>query len=113
MRIFLTGLSDVGKTTIGRVLAELLGVIFFDLDNEIETFFEMSIERLQKKFVTISRYREEAAKALIHLLKNPDSKHSVIALPPSGLMGGFLQVMKESPGTIIALSDKQVNAVIE
>lgn len=111
MRVFITGVSDVGKTTIGKALAELLGVKFFDLDEEIELFFGTSIERLQKKFITIWGYREEAAKALTHLLSRPDSIDSVIALPPSGLMGGYLRVIKKSSGTIIALTDKPDNIV--
>ena len=32
MRIFLTGVSCVGKSTIGERLAGLLGIAFFDLD---------------------------------------------------------------------------------
>ena len=36
MRIFLTGFMGAGKTTVGRRLAELLGVPFVDLDQEIE-----------------------------------------------------------------------------
>ena len=44
MRVVLTGVSCVGKTTVGRELAELLGANFFDLDHEIEMFFGTSIE---------------------------------------------------------------------
>ncbi len=64
MRIFLTGVGCVGKTTVGRELAAISGVKFFDVDREIETFFSTSIERLQKRFLTIHSYRNEAAKAL-------------------------------------------------
>jgi shikimate kinase len=39
MQIFLTGVSCVGKTTIGKRIAEVLGIKFFDLDQEIEIFF--------------------------------------------------------------------------
>ncbi len=53
MRIFLTGVSCVGKTTVGAKLDALLGRPFFDLDHEIESFFSMPIERLQDKFLTI------------------------------------------------------------
>ena len=67
MRIFLTGVGSVGKTTVGKELAALLAVKFFDLDHEIETFFGTSIERLQSKYLTIHSYRNEAAKALVHL----------------------------------------------
>ena len=109
MRVFLTGVSCVGKTTIGRRVAELLGVKFFDLDHEIETFFGTSIERLQKKFLTIHSYRKEAARALVHLLNRPDSRDAVIALPPSGLMEGYLKVLKKSSGITVALNDKPKN----
>jgi len=34
--VFLVGPMGVGKTTIGRVLAEQLGLVFFDSDREIE-----------------------------------------------------------------------------
>jgi len=70
------------------MLSELLDVSFFDLDEEIEGFFGTSVEQLQSRFKTIHSYRDEAAKALVDLLKRPASRHSVIALTPSGLMGG-------------------------
>lgn len=109
MRIFLIGVSCVGKTTIGKKLAELLDVKFFDLDDEIEIFFKMSIERLQNKFLTIRSFRDEAAKALVHLLNQPESQDCIIALPPSGLMGGYLRVIKETSGITAVITDKPEN----
>lgn len=109
MRIFLTGVSCVGKTTVGKKLAELLSVEFFDMDHEIETFFCTSIERLQEKFLTIHSFRNEAAKVLVDLLNRPESQNSVIALPPSGLMGGYLRVIKKSAGITVVLNDKPEN----
>ena len=35
-KVFLVGPMGVGKTTIGRVLAEIMGLQFFDSDREIE-----------------------------------------------------------------------------
>lgn len=109
MRIFLTGVGCVGKTTIGQKMAELLGVRFFDLDNEIESFFETSIERLQDRFLTIHSFRNEAAKALVHLLSRPESRDCVIALPPSGLMGGYLRATKKAEGTTVVVTDEPEN----
>ena len=82
MRLFVTGVACVGKTTIGRRAANLMGLTFFDLDHEVETFFNTSIERLQERSLTPHSYRTEAAKALLHLLARSESRHSVIA-PPS------------------------------
>ena len=109
MRVFLTGVGCVGKTTIGSKLAELLGIRFFDLDHEIEIFFGTSIERLQNRFLTMHSYRSEAAKALVHLLNRPDSRDSVIALPPSGLMGGYLRAIRKSTGITVVLNDEPEN----
>lgn len=108
-RIFLTGVSCIGKTAVGEELAALLGLDFFDLDGEVEEFFGTSIERLQNRFLTIHSYREKAAEALVHLLARPQTRVSVIALPPSGLMGGYLRAIRKSNGITVSLSDRPEN----
>ena len=50
MKIFITGVACVGKTTIGARLAALLGYQFFDLDIEIERFFGAPIARLRQRW---------------------------------------------------------------
>jgi shikimate kinase len=110
-RIFLTGVGCVGKTTVGRELANLFDVAFFDLDYEIEKFFGTSIERLQDQFLTNHSYRDKASEALVYLLARSESQESVIALPPSGLMGGYLRAIKKSSGITVALLDKPENIV--
>jgi shikimate kinase len=44
MKILLFGVSNVGKTTIGELLAERLDFKFYDLDEEVKTFFGMTLE---------------------------------------------------------------------
>ena len=44
MKILLFGVSNVGKSTVGKLLAERLGFDFFDLDEEIKRRMEMSLE---------------------------------------------------------------------
>lgn len=99
--------KDDGRQDVVRAS----GCSFFrpGLDEEIEGFFGTSVEQLQSRFLTIHSYRDEAAKALVHLLKRPASRHSVIALPPSGLMGGYLRAIKNSFGVTVALSNKPEN----
>ena len=109
MRVFITGVSGVGKTSIGALLASRLGCRFYDLDVEIERFFKTSIERLRNRFLTVESFRSEAAKALIHILGHPESRNCVIALPPSGLMGRYLRVLKKAGGTIVVLTGKPEN----
>ncbi|MBN1279650.1 MAG: hypothetical protein JW989_07775 [Chlorobiaceae bacterium] len=109
MRLFLTGVSCAGKSTTGAVIAEFLGVKFFDLDLEIEAFFNTSIERLQKRCFNMHGYRNEAAKALEHLLARQESTECVIALPPAGLMGGYLRVLKKNNGIRVVITDEPEN----
>ena len=44
MNILLFGISNVGKTTIGRIIAEKLGYDFYDLDEEIKKRYEMTLQ---------------------------------------------------------------------
>ena len=46
MRIFLTGFMGCGKTTVGRRLAQRLGVGFVDLDEEIERRAGMTVRQI-------------------------------------------------------------------
>lgn len=112
MKVFITGVSCVGKTTIGALVASRLGWRFFDVDQEIEQFFGTSLERLQNKFLTLYSFRKEAARALINVLARPDSRNCVVALPPSGLMAGYLQVVKKAGGTIVVLTDRPENILV-
>ena len=69
----------------------------------------MPIEKLQDKFLNMNSFRKEASKALSHLLSLESSKECVIALPPSGLMNYYWDVVKKSKGLTIALNDKPQN----
>lgn len=44
MKILLFGVSNVGKSTVGKLLAERLGFDFADLDEEIKKRMEISLE---------------------------------------------------------------------
>ena len=109
MRIFLTGVSCVGKSTIGKSLAKLMDANFFDLDLEIEAFFNESIERLQKRFLTMYTFRVETSKALAHLLSRPESFKSVISMPASALQAGYLHTVKKAGAVVVAITDSAEN----
>lgn len=92
MIIYLVGISCVGKTTIGKMLAEKISYSFFDLDEEIQNYYEQPIERIQDECLTMDGYREKASIVLDKLFsKNVDS---VISGTPSGLKFSYLQVYK-------------------
>ena len=107
MRVSLVGVSCVGTTTIGRILAARRGWPFFDLDEEIERHFGLSIERLQARYLTSYDYRKDCAVVLERIATaNPDC---VIALPPSGLRDAFLRVVRRVPGVTVAVHDTPEN----
>ncbi len=92
MIIYLVGISCVGKTTIGKMLADKIGYSFFDLDEEVEDYYKMPTERIQDECFTMNGYRKKASVVLDMLLsKNIDS---VISGTPSGLKFSYLQVYK-------------------
>lgn len=109
MKVFLTGVSCVGKTTIGAELAAILGMPFSDLDQEIERFFKTSIAHLQSKFLTTYSYRQKASEALKHFLSQERAKDCVVALPPSGLMDNYWRVVKRVKGAVVVLADSPEN----
>ena len=105
MRIFITGIACVGKTTIGALLAETLGWTFFNLDTEIEQYYGMSIPRLRANYLTEYGYLDASAKVLVHILDRPASQYCVIAMPSSALQGAYLRVLKKTEGVSIVLQD--------
>lgn len=93
MILYLVGISCVGKTTIGKMLAENIDFPFFDLDIEIQNFYNKPIERIQDECFSMNEYREKASKVLDLLFsKNIDS---VISGTPAGLKYAYLQVYKK------------------
>ncbi|MCK9453097.1 MAG: hypothetical protein M0Q90_15490 [Bacteroidales bacterium] len=92
MIIYLVGISCIGKTTIGKLLADNIDYSFYDLDEEIQDYYKKPIERIQDECLTMNGYREKASVVLDKLLsKNIDS---VISGTPSGLKFSYLQVYK-------------------
>ncbi len=93
MIIYLTGASCVGKTTIGRMLATKIGYLFFDVDDEVERYYQKPIERIQDECFTMNGFREKASVVLDKILSNEGNM--VVAGTPAGLKHSFLQVYKK------------------
>lgn len=96
MIIYIVGISCVGKTTVGRLLAKKINYSFFDLDEEIENYYQKSIERIQDECITMNKYREKASVVLDKLFS--ENLDSVIAGTPSGLKYSYLRVYKQHKG---------------
>lgn len=109
MEILLSGVACVGKSSVGKRLAEDIGYVFFDLDVEIENYYQQSISRLKAEFITEYSWRLKAAPVLKKILEENRSKDIVIALPPSGLQDAYFRVIKKSEALIVVLMDTPEN----
>lgn len=110
MKILLTGVSCVGKTTIGSQLAKKLNYPFFNLDVEAEIRNKKSIEQMQSEYLSRETYRKEIYCPILKNVLTSKSNNMIIELPPSGLRGSLYKIVKEiNDGVTIALQDKPEN----
>lgn len=65
-QIFIAGPAGIGKTTTGKALADLINMQFYDLDDEIESFFEAPLARVQAKLSLV--FHAATAAVLRHVL---------------------------------------------
>lgn len=111
MIIYLVGISCVGKTTIGKLIAEHVDFTFYDLDEQIENYFDKPIEHIQSKFITSNGFREKTSIVLTKLF-NTD-RNIVIASTSSGFRDHYLSQYKKIKKTkkivSIYLTDKPEN----
>jgi shikimate kinase len=70
MRIFLTGFMTSGKSTIGPILANVLGLEFFDLDRVIEDEEQLSVVEIFEKHG--EHYFREAESKILNRLAEKD-----------------------------------------
>lgn len=83
MTIYLFGVSNVGKTTTGELLAEKLGFVFYDLDEEVKKYFNVTLE----EFVNTGTLEERDQKRAEVLEKIAGDRHNkVVAVTPIAYM---------------------------
>ena len=98
--IFLIGFMGVGKTAVGKRLAEKMGKKFFDSDREIEKLLGMNIQNAYKK---MGKLRMQSEEKLI-LNKLIDEDKAVISLGGSMIFStDNIEKMKKR-GRIICLT---------
>ncbi len=109
MKIILVGVSCVGKSTTGKMLAEKMGYDFFDFDLEIEKYFKSHISILKNNYITDHSFRKLTCVVLTRIFETNEGNF-VLAMPPSGLMDYYWRIIKKDESIItIALKDKATN----
>ena len=109
MRIYIVGIACVGKSAIGKVLADKLNYTFIDFDLEIEKQFGEHISTIRNRCFNGHGYRE----AVKHILQNILMEYKdniVIAMPPGGMFSQYLNILKKNPDVLtISLKDSAKN----
>ncbi|MCX7876690.1 MAG: shikimate kinase [Melioribacteraceae bacterium] len=99
MKIFLTGFMTSGKSTIGPILANVLGYDFYDLDREIEQNEKLTVVEIFEKFGE-QYFREAESKILNELVKKDNL---VISLGGGTIVNQNNYEMMKRSGKIIYL----------
>ncbi len=106
MNILLFGVTCVGKTTTGKILAEKLGYDFYDLDDEVEKYCNMTID----KFVRTGwLYERDKTRGIVigNVLNEPGNK--VFAIAPIYYSRNFNKYLTREDVIAIELQDDGEN----
>lgn len=109
--ILITGVPCVGKSTIGKKVAETFGLEFIELDREIAKTTGQRFGAIKSKLLSDEDFRKEVAvPALAGVLEGHREKSFVLELPPAGLMEPLLRIVKSAKNSlVIALIDDLEN----
>lgn len=106
MKILLFGVSNVGKTTIGKLLAEKIKFSFYDLDDEIKKYYGITLE----EFVHTEnlRWRDQKRGQIINKILKLD-ENMVLAITPISYPDNFEKCIVADDILLIELCDSPEN----
>lgn len=106
MTILLFGVSNVGKSTVGKLMARKLNFDFYDLDDEIKIKYNITLE----KFVSTGSLQERDKKRC-RLLRSLAKKsgNKVIAVTPLSYAGAIVPIINSPEVFSIELTDTPEN----
>lgn len=102
MRIYLVGVTCVGKTTVGRLLAKKLGYAFVDFDEETKREFKVPLLELHNRYLSNKGYRDATRPLLARILAE-HPKDVVIAMPPGGLFREYKSLLDSNHPDVITV----------
>jgi len=110
--LYFVGVPCVGKSTIGRLIADRLSYPFVDFDLDVEKRMGQHIEALKAGCMGYHpeyEYREKVKHILAEVLdENPVDL--VIAMPPGGMFGQNSRILQKHPDVMtIELLDDPIN----
>ncbi|HVP07097.1 MAG TPA: shikimate kinase [Candidatus Acidoferrum sp.] len=99
--IYLIGFSGSGKSTVGPLLAELLGCPFIDVDLLLEKRMRGTIPELFQRY-SERRFRQEESRMIRELAAG--QKRAVIALGGGAVVSEANRTLTQESGLVIYLS---------
>lgn len=106
MKIFLFGISNVGKTTVGKLLAERLDIKFVDLDEEVKNRLKMSLEEFGN--TENLRWRDQKRGSIIKKIIKME-EDVVFAISPISYIESFKTSIISDDNLLIELYDTPEN----
>ena len=108
MIIALFGVTCVGKTTVGKILAEKLGWEFYDLDFEIRSFYNDTLTNIYD--ACFNRYETDTKKgAALAATLEKCGDNAIIAMSPIYYTFAYKTLFKKNNVFSIVLQDSPVN----
>ena len=104
MKILLFGISNVGKTTIGKILSKKLNCDFDDIDDEIKRRYGR-IENFKLEYPWDYERHKEKGRILKEIIKKYED-NVIIAVSPIFYFRCFSSLLKEKDALLIELQDK-------
>ena len=106
MKILLFGVSNVGKTTAGRILADKLEYDFYDLDEEVKKHYNMTLE----EFVHIGTlYERDRARGFVIDKIMKSEGNMVFCITPISYPENFERHLEKEGVLAIELQDSPEN----
>ena len=106
MKILLFGVSNVGKTTTGEILAKKLGYNFYDLDEEVRRKINNTLEFFVN-IGTVSWRDDYRGEIILDILKKDEDL--VFAISPISFPDSFEKALNEDDILCIELYDTKEN----
>ena len=108
MIIALFGITCVGKTTVGRIIAEKLKWEFYDLDFEIRSFYNDTLTNICDACFNRFEIDKKKGVALAAILKKCSS-NTIIAISPIYYTKSYTNLFRKNNVFSIVLQDSAVN----
>lgn len=106
MKILLFGVSNVGKSTTGKLLANRLGFKFYDLDEEVKAKLDITLEDFVQtgNLRWRDQYRTNIIKDLVSF-----NEDMVVAITPISYLGNLRETINDKEIIAIELYDTPEN----